>query len=174
MQTPEEEEGALAILALGSNLNAPADRLADAVRALRGLGEVVALSSVYRTEPVGFADQPDFLNQVCVLRTALAPAALLEATQRIERSMGRERSFRNAPRIIDIDLLDHGAGGKEEADLVLPHPRLQERAFVLVPLAEAAPAWRHPRTGRTAAEMLQEGGPWPRVEQFNATEEEPD
>lgn len=133
--------------------------LADAVRVER-------VSSLYRTEPVGHASQPDFLNLVVVGRTALAAPALLAALHRIEDALGRARSFPNAPRTVDLDLLAYGAEVRASPELVLPHPRLHLRGFVLHPLAEVAPGWRHPVLGRTARELLSGARSLERVERI--------
>lgn len=142
------------IFGLGANVGDPQAQLAAAVRMLGEFVEITAVSSVYRTEPAGFRDQPDFFNLVVVGSSALPPEALLAGVARIERELGRVRSFANAPRTIDIDILAHGGGTVHTPDLDIPHPRLHERAFVLAPLAEVAPTWRHPILGLTAAEML--------------------
>lgn len=145
---------AAVVLGLGANLGDPVAQLARAVAWLGEIVELAAVSSVYRTEPVGYAGQPDFFNLVCVGSTPLPPEELLGATQAIERAMGREPSFRNGPRPIDIDLLDHGGSVLSTPSLVLPHPEIPRRGFVLHPLAEAAPEWRHPLLGATARELL--------------------
>lgn len=145
-------------LALGANLG---DREALLRAALARLAEVVridAVSSVYATEPVGFRDQPDFLNLVVAGRTALLPRALLQAVLAIESDLGRVRTFRDAPRTVDIDILLHGDAVIDEPGLTIPHPRMRERAFVLAPLAEVAPTLRHPVTGETAAELAEAVG----------------
>lgn len=142
------------LLGLGSNVGDPLRNLRGAVEALRTSVDIVALSSVYRTEPVGFQEQPEFLNLVLLGTTALDPALLLERALAVERRLGRERSFRNAPRPIDIDVLDYRGVLLDSPQLHLPHPRLTERRFVLVPLVEIAPEWCHPRSGRTARELL--------------------
>jgi 2-amino-4-hydroxy-6-hydroxymethyldihydropteridine diphosphokinase len=143
------------LLGLGANLDDPVARLAEAVELLRHALTVEAVSSVYRSEPVGFRDQPDFFNLVVRGRTGLGPAELLRAARRVEDAMGRVRSFRNAPRRIDVDLLAHGETVLDTPDLALPHPRMAERRFVLAPLAEVAPEWRHPVLGETARELLE-------------------
>lgn len=143
------------LLGLGANVGEPLAQLARAVAALGEVIEIERVSSVYRTEPVGYAEQPDFYNLVVVGRTDRAPEQVLDEILAIERWMGRERTFRNAPRLIDIDLLAYGEVVMETERLVLPHPRMHERGFVLHPLAEAAPEWRHPARMQTARELLE-------------------
>lgn len=142
------------LLGLGSNLNDPPARLAEAVDCLNGLVTALRVSSVYRTEPVGFRDQPDFYNLACLGRATLPPLELLRALLAVESGMGRRRERRDGPRVIDIDLLAYGDISCDTAELVLPHPRLHQRAFVLVPLAEIVPDWTHPVTDLTPAAML--------------------
>lgn len=133
-----------AYIGLGANLPSPAGSpevtLAEAVEWLSELGHVTQRSSLYSTPPVGYADQPRFLNAVIALHTGLSPRHLLEELLRIERAFGRDRSsgVHNGPRTLDLDLLLYGDQVLCEADLQIPHPRLAERAFVLVPLAEVA------------------------------------
>ena len=142
-------------LGLGSNLGDRRSFLAAALREIGSLPRTVVtgLSSVYLTDPVGKVEQPPFLNQVVEVTTVLAPRALLEATQEIERRLGRERSERWGPRNIDIDLLWYDGPAIREAGLEVPHPRLEERRFVLEPLAELAPHLRLP-SGLTVADAL--------------------
>ena len=106
--------------------------------------ELGRVSSLYETAPVGLTDQPDFLNAVAAVRTTLAPRDLLDRLLRVENRMGRVRNLRWGPRVIDLDLLLYGDAQVETLGLTVPHPRLRERAFVLVPLAEIAPDLRLP------------------------------
>ncbi|MBV9772935.1 MAG: 2-amino-4-hydroxy-6-hydroxymethyldihydropteridine diphosphokinase [Gemmatimonadetes bacterium] len=157
-----------AFLGMGSNLDRPLEQLREAVRRVGAFAEVLEVSSVYRSEPVGFRDQPDFLNLVCRVRTALPPHEFLAALHRVEAEGGRVRSFRDAPRLIDVDLLAYGGVVADTPELMLPHPRMTRRAFVLVPLAEIAPEWRHPVLGRTARELLSDAGALERIERLGA------
>ena len=145
-----------AYIALGSNLGNRAEALSSAVGHLRSFGRVVALSSLYETDPVGYHDQPAFLNAVVALETQLEPLPLLRGLLAIERELGRDRSQGplKGPRTLDLDLLlmgDWTVAGKE---LTLPHPELDQRRFVMAPLAEIAPELRHPESNQTMAELL--------------------
>lgn len=146
---------ARAFVGLGANLGDPVVQVTRALAALAALDDtrIVRTSSLYRTSPVGHADQPDYINAVTLLATGLAPRALLDSLQGIERAAGRERSFRNAPRVLDLDLLLYGDQVIAAPGLVVPHPRMHERAFVLVPLLEIAPDTVVPGHG-PAAELL--------------------
>ena len=141
-----------AFIALGSNLDGPESRVRLGIAALAELPQahLVAASSLYRSAPLGHADQPDFVNAVTQLSTGLAPQALLAALLAVEQRFGRERSFRNAPRTLDLDLLLYDAQTIDEPGLVVPHPRMHERAFVLAPLLEIAPACAIPGRGPAA------------------------
>ncbi len=142
-----------AFVALGANLGDPAANLRAAFAALANLPEsrVVRASSLYRTAPVGFAEQPEFVNAVAELATALAPEALLDALFDIEQRFGRIRAERNGPRTLDLDLLLYNNLAIDLPRLTLPHPRLHLRAFVLQPLAEIAPHQIIPGRGTVAA-----------------------
>jgi 2-amino-4-hydroxy-6-hydroxymethyldihydropteridine diphosphokinase len=146
----------VAYIALGSNLGDRAQTLSLASDLLSRLGRVVARSSVYETEPVGYRDQPAFLNAVLALDTQLEPLPLLHALLVIERELGRDRSHgvANRPRTLDLDLLLMGDLVVAQEELTLPHPALAERRFVLAPLAEIAPQLRHPQRNQTLAELL--------------------
>ena len=141
-----------AFIALGSNLGDPASTLRRAIAALAEMPQsrLETASSLYRSTPMGHADQPDFVNAVAQLSTTLAPQALLAALLAIEKDFGRERTFRNAPRTLDLDLLLYDAQVLDEPGLCLPHPRMHQRAFVLAPLIEIAPACIIPGRGSAA------------------------
>ena len=145
-----------AYIALGSNLGDREETMAAAMDRLGRLGRVEACSSLYETEPVGFHDQPAFLNVVLALETKLEPLPLLHALLAIEKELGRDRSqgVLNGPRILDLDLLLMEDAVIVEEGLTLPHPALVRRRFVLAPLAEIAPQLRHPQRNQTIAELL--------------------
>jgi 2-amino-4-hydroxy-6-hydroxymethyldihydropteridine diphosphokinase len=148
----------VAYIALGSNLGDREKILAAATDRLGRLGWVVARSSLYETEPVGYRDQPAFLNAVLALETKLEPLPLLYALLSIERELGRDRSHGvpKGPRILDLDLLLMGDSILAEDELTLPHPALAKRRFVLAPLAEIAPQLRHPQLNQTMQDLLAE------------------
>lgn len=139
-----------AFVALGSNLENPVAQVQAGARALGRLpgSRLLACSSLYRTAPVGYTDQPDFINAVCAIETGLTALDLLRSLFAVEQSRGRIRETPGGPRTLDLDLLLHGDLVCEEPGLTLPHPRLHERAFVLYPLMEIAPGLVIPGRGR--------------------------
>ena len=151
-------ERLIVYLGLGSNLGNRRDNLDKALEFLSQRLRVEQVSSVYDTEPVGNINQPRFLNQVCQLFTGLAPLELLSLAKGIELKLGRAPSTSNASRPIDIDILFYGDQVIETPELVIPHSRLAERAFVLIPLAEIAPDLVHPVNGKTIKELLEAVG----------------
>ena len=140
----------IAYIALGSNLREPQQQLLAGFAALAQLpgSELIARSSLYRSAAVGYSDQPDFVNAVAALRTSLDARVLLEALLAIERAQGRVREFPNAPRTLDLDIALYGEQVIEAPGLSVPHPRMHQRAFVVVPLAEIAPLAVVPGRGR--------------------------
>lgn len=140
-------------LGLGSNLG---DRKANLEKALQLLGErlqIDQVSSLYETEPVGHAEQPMFFNAVCRAETGLGPLQLLSLIKGIEATLGRVPSFANSPRSIDVDILFYNDLCMETADLTIPHPKIKERAFVLIPLLEIAPQLVHPVSGESIKDL---------------------
>jgi 2-amino-4-hydroxy-6-hydroxymethyldihydropteridine diphosphokinase len=143
-----------AFLSLGSNVGDRLARLREACERLQVAGEVVRISSYYETEPIEFTAQPWFLNCVVELRTEITPVELMRTLLRIERAMGRERNQAKGPRNIDLDLLLYDDETVTTAELTLPHPAMHARRFVLVPLAEIAPAAMHPILRKSAQQLL--------------------
>jgi 2-amino-4-hydroxy-6-hydroxymethyldihydropteridine diphosphokinase len=139
-----------AYIALGANLEDPVVQVRAGLAALATLPDTQLLmqSSLYRTAPVGYADQPDFINAVAAVDTELSPRELLDALLAIELNHGRVRQFANAPRTLDLDVLLYDDVEVNEIGLTIPHPRMHERAFVLAPLAEIAPLCEIPGHGR--------------------------
>jgi 2-amino-4-hydroxy-6-hydroxymethyldihydropteridine diphosphokinase len=144
-----------AAVALGSNIEDPVGQVTRGFEELGALPQtrLVARSSLHRTAPVGYADQPDFVNACAVLETELAPRALLDALLALERRHGRVRSTPNGPRTLDLDIVLYGERVIDEPGLKVPHPRAHERAFVLAPLVEAWPEAVIPGRGR-AVDLL--------------------
>ena len=140
-------------LALGSNLGDRADNLRRALQALSGRLTLDAVSPCYETEPAYVLDQPRFYNLACRAQTTLAPLDLLHYLKGQETALGREPGLRFGPRVIDLDILFYGDLVFDSPELTLPHPRLHERAFVLVPLADLAPDFVHPALGLTIAAL---------------------
>ena len=137
------------LIALGANLPSrfgpPLETLAAARRAMRARGlDIIAQSSTWLTAPVPVSDQPWYHNEVVAVRTALSPFSLLQTLQDIEEDFGRVRTVRNAPRVLDLDLIGYNRTILSKPELIVPHPRMHKRAFVLLPLREIAPDWVHP------------------------------
>jgi 2-amino-4-hydroxy-6-hydroxymethyldihydropteridine diphosphokinase len=152
--TDPKSRARVAYLGLGSNVGNRRAHLSRALEELARLAPVERVSSFYGSDPVGYARQRKFWNAVARIRWTGSPEALLRAVKRVERRGGRTPTFTGGPREIDVDILDLGGLVRETPDPVLPHPRLAERRFALAPLAEIAPEWRHPATGRSARQIL--------------------
>ena len=151
-----------AVIALGSNLAEPARQVRAALSAMEAHPQIQIekTSSLYVTAPVGYDDQPDFVNAVCSVRTSLDGVSLLAVLNRIEADFGRERTFRNAPRTLDLDIIDFDGISSNDPHLTLPHPRAHERSFVMKPLAEILPDFvlgEHGRAADLAAALGEEG-----------------
>jgi 2-amino-4-hydroxy-6-hydroxymethyldihydropteridine diphosphokinase len=141
-------------LALGSNLGNRLSNLKEAIAALPPQMEVKAKSAVYETPPWGYEDQPKFLNQVLKATTYLDPEPLLKHLKRLEVALGRKETFQNGPRLIDLDILFYDELILNTRSLVIPHPRLQERGFVLLPLMDLDPDLTHPVSKKSVREMM--------------------
>jgi 2-amino-4-hydroxy-6-hydroxymethyldihydropteridine diphosphokinase len=149
----------IGFIALGTNIG---DRLANINKAIESLSPEVNIidrsniSNIYETPPWGYLEQPAFLNQVVEVRTSLSPLALLDYLKEIESNMGRLPNILNGPRLIDLDIIFFDDLVIKTRKLTIPHPRLEGRAFVLVPLSDLAPDYRHPYLGKSVKELLQE------------------
>jgi 2-amino-4-hydroxy-6-hydroxymethyldihydropteridine diphosphokinase len=155
-----DEERPVILIGIGSNLASltaemgPREIVKQALAAFPQFGaEIVARSSWYESEPVPASNQPWYVNGVAIVTTALSPTKLLRKLMALETIFGRIRSISNAARTLDLDLLDHNGRLRDTPSLSLPHPRMHQRRFVLEPLCEIAPQWRHPRLGLTATEL---------------------
>ncbi|EGY60749.1 MULTISPECIES: 2-amino-4-hydroxy-6-hydroxymethyldihydropteridine diphosphokinase [Neisseria] len=151
-----------AVIALGSNLAEPDRQVRAALSTLEAHSQIQIekTSSLYVTAPVGYDEQPDFVNAVCSVRTSLDGVSLLAVLNRIESDFGRERTFRNAPRTLDLDIIDFDGISSNDPHLTLPHPRAHERSFVMKPLAEILPDFvlgGHGRAADLAAALGDEG-----------------
>ena len=142
-------------LGLGSNLGDRQANIREAVRLLGAHAERITVSSMYETAPQGFRHQPPFVNAACRAWTALGPFQLMAKVTEIEKAVGRKPSFVNGPRTLDIDILFHGQSTLDRPELTIPHPRLAERGFVLVPLDEIAPDLVHPTLCETVHALLE-------------------
>ncbi len=147
------------LIALGANLPSrhglPHQTLAAARHAMQARGlAIVRRSSTWLTAPVPVSDQPWYHNEVVAVETGLSPYALLETLQAIEEEFGRVRTVRNAPRVLDLDLIAYDDVILSKPELIVPHPRMHRRAFVLMPLREIAPGWRHPVLCMTLADLV--------------------
>ncbi|MBO6258743.1 MAG: 2-amino-4-hydroxy-6-hydroxymethyldihydropteridine diphosphokinase [Succinivibrio sp.] len=147
---------AVAYISLGSNIGPGVKTLTDALVAISGLKgvELGATSPMYLTKPVGYPDQSDFTNAVCAVRCSVTPQELLIRLLEIEQQFKRVRLFKNGPRTLDLDLLAFGDTVCDSPELTLPHPRMQDRAFVLVPLNDIASDYKVPKLNRTVYELL--------------------
>jgi len=157
------------LIALGANLPSPVggpqQTLEAALKRLQANGvRIVAHSRWYRTAPVPVSDQPWFVNGVARVETTLEPTALLVLLRLVEREFGRQRTVRNAARTLDLDIIDYDGRVENTPELTLPHPRMQDRAFVLLPLAEIAPGWRHPILGKAVENLISELPPEQKAE----------
>jgi 2-amino-4-hydroxy-6-hydroxymethyldihydropteridine diphosphokinase len=157
VQSSDDTRGVIAFIGVGSNLDDPAARCRESLCYLSQASGIKVLrrSSLYRTEPVGFEKQDWFINAVALIRTALPPHELLKAVQEIEDKMGRLRGTKWGPRVIDLDILLYGQEVVEDDDLVIPHPELHKRRFILEPLCEIASYAIHPVFGVSVRGLME-------------------
>ena len=155
-QFPQGLRATTAYLGLGSNLGDRRQNLIHSLKIMEQQLRLVRYSSVYDTAPQDNQNQPRFLNIVAQIITTLSPEHLLKLAKEIEAGLGRKSAPPNSPRPIDIDILFYDNIVRESQDPIIPHPRIAKRSFVLIPLAEIAPHFKHPITNKTAAEMLEE------------------
>jgi len=148
----------LCLIALGGNMGNRLGNLRRAAGELAFVARIILRSGVYETPPWGVGSQPRFLNACLSIETDMKPRELLAAVKGVELAMGRVSREHWGPREIDIDILTHGDISLNEEDLVIPHPLMYERSFVLVPLADIAPDWKHPVTGESLSGLLQKTG----------------
>lgn len=141
-------------MGLGSNLGNKKKYIRETIKLLCKEVSVTKISSFYETKPVGYADQPDFINAVAEIETNLTPLRLLRMAKDIEKKMGRKKTFRNGPRVIDIDILLYNDRIIKTKELIIPHPAMHRRWFVLKPLAEIAPQVIHPKLRRPIKDLL--------------------
>jgi 2-amino-4-hydroxy-6-hydroxymethyldihydropteridine diphosphokinase len=154
-------------LALGSNIGDREENLREAMRLLRASAlQIKKISSIYETEPVDYLDQPWFLNAVLEAQTDLSAPELLALLRAIESQMGSKKAFAKGPRLIDLDILLYNDATIDTPDLQVPHPRMLQRNFVLVPLAEIVPALRHPSWHAPVAELLRDSSDASLVRKF--------
>ncbi len=142
-------------IALGSNIGDAAANVQSAFKRLAPLLDNARLSKLYSSAPMYHTDQDQFVNAVAFGSSDITPTDLLNKLKNIEKELGRNETFRNGPRVIDLDVLFYGAVMMQSENLQIPHPRMDERPFVLIPLRELCPDWPHPRTGRTVAQMCE-------------------
>jgi 2-amino-4-hydroxy-6-hydroxymethyldihydropteridine diphosphokinase len=159
-----------AYISAGSNLGDRRAHLEFALVELENAGTVMQVSPLFETEPVGYSDQPWFLNAAIEIATPLSPLELLHRCREIETSRGRKRSFPNAPRTLDLDILFYGSAVIRNADLIIPHPRLAERKFVLEPMARIAPDFVHPTLKLPIRALLEDCPDSSRVRLLNPEE----
>jgi 2-amino-4-hydroxy-6-hydroxymethyldihydropteridine diphosphokinase len=153
-------------IGIGSNLGDRQANIISAVKTLSHHAKIKQTSSLFETAPEGFINQPDFLNCVVSIETDVKPMPLLRLLRKTEKGLGRQESFRNAPRPIDLDILFYGDQLINQKGMEIPHPRLHERAFVLVPMVQIAPQFVHPALHKTMQQLLSELAKGKRVEKW--------